>query len=96
MSLIFLSVIKDTCGKMNGPKKQVDNNEQFVIDMFKYMDKNQDGFVSKSEVKKYTEKYGAQFLGPKGLVTFEKLDANDDEKISMEGKNIFYFFSTKY
>ena len=60
---------------MNGPKKQVDNNEQFVIDMFKSIDKNQDGFVSKAEIKEYAEKFGAQLLGPKGLVTFEKLDA---------------------
>ena len=81
---------------MNRPKNLADNNEQFVIGMFKYMDKNQDGFISKAEIKQYAEKYGAQLLGPKGQALFEKLDATNDGKISMEGKNIFYFFSTKF
>ena len=80
---------------MNRPKNLADNNEQFVIGMFKYMDKNQDGFVSKAEIKEYAEKYGAQLLGPKGQALFKKLDATDDGKISMEGNKTFYFFSTK-
>ena len=67
-------------------------NEQFVIDMFKYMDKNQDGFVSKAEIKTYADKYGATLLGPKGQALFDKIDASDDEKISMEGKNKTVFF----
>ena len=67
-------------------------NEQFVIDMFKYMDKNQDGFVSKAEIKTYADKYGATLLGPKGQALFDKIDASDDEKISMEGKKLNSFF----
>ena len=68
-------------------------NEQFVIDMFKYMDKNQDGFVSKAEIKTYADKYGATLLGPKGQALFDKIDASDDEKISMEGKKLNSFFN---
>ena len=54
------------------------------------MDKNQDGFISKAEIKEDAEKYGAKLLGLKGQVLFEKLDATDNGNISMEGKKVLH------
>ena len=54
------------------------------------MDKNQDGFISKAEIKEDAEKYGVKLLGSKGQVLFEKLDATDNGNISMEGKKVLH------
>ena len=69
------------------PGQKPIGSTDFVEQMFKFVDKNGDGYASKAEIKEYVQKYGSQaLLGPKNQALFEKLDASDDGKLSLEGK----------
>ena len=73
------------------PGQKPIGSADFVKQMFKFVDKNGDGYASTAEIKEYVAKYGSQaLLGAKNQALFEKLDASDDGKLSMEGKKIFY------
>ena len=78
--------------------RRIIGSQDFVLDMFKHIDKNNDGFVSKEEIQEYAQKYGASLLGPKGQALFEKIDVSNDKKISIEGIkfefiNLSFFFT---
>ena len=66
-----------------------------MIEAFKKMDEDGNGFLSKEEIQKVLEE-NCEKWGYFDEDMFNKLDENDDGKISTNGIFFSYFFSEKF
>ena len=66
-----------------------------MIEAFKKMDEDGNGFLSKEEIQKVLEE-NCEKWGYFDEDMFNKLDENDDGKISTDGIFFLYFFSEKF
>ena len=65
-------------------------SEDFVTQMFKTIDKNGDGNVTKAEIIEYGQKYGAALLGDKGQKLFDLIASTEEGKVSIEGNKLIW------
>ena len=71
------------------------NMKDEMIEAFKKMDEDGNGFLSKEEIQKVLEE-NCEKWGYFDEDMFNKLDENDDGKISTDGIFFLYFFSEKF
>ena len=77
--------------KLPSAKNTPIGSEDFVAQMFKNIDKDGNGKVSKAEILEYGQKYGAALLGAKGQKLFAMIDSSGDDQVSIDGNSFIHY-----